>query len=155
MAHFYESFYDFDHYLDQLLQDDPRFFRRTPRPAVTAQQPHVPAVRTMKPHMDLHENVEANTVTATFELPGLKKEDVKIDLHNGRLTVSAESKVSSEHEEGGYAVRERRFGKLSRTLQLPVGVKEQDIKASMEDGVLTLTFPRSGPEAEPKRIMIL
>ena len=73
--------------------------------------------------MDLHENTDANTVTATFEFPGFKKEDVQIDLHNGKLTVAAESKVSSEHEEGGYVVRERRYGKFSRTLQLAQGVK--------------------------------
>lgn len=73
--------------------------------------------------MDLHENKENNSVTATFELPGLKKEDVHIDVHNGRLSVSGETKLSTEHEESGYAVRERRFGKFSRTLQLPQGVK--------------------------------
>jgi HSP20 family protein len=73
--------------------------------------------------MDLHENKENNSVTATFELPGLKKEDVQIDVHNGRLSVSGESRLSTEHEESGYAVRERRFGKFSRTLQLPQGVK--------------------------------
>jgi len=73
--------------------------------------------------MDLHENSDKNSVTATFELPGLKKEDVTIDIHNGRLTVSGESKMSEEHDEGGYAVRERRYGKFSRTLQLPQGVK--------------------------------
>ena len=73
--------------------------------------------------MDLHEDSEKNLVTATFELPGLKKEDVNIDVHSGRLTVNAESTISSEHDESGYAVRERRFGKLSRTLQLPTGVQ--------------------------------
>jgi HSP20 family protein len=73
--------------------------------------------------MDLHEDPNANTVTATFELPGIKKEDVQIDVHNGRLTISAESKMSETHEREGYAIRERRFGKIARTLQLPQGVK--------------------------------
>lgn len=73
--------------------------------------------------MDLHEDHEHNIVTATFELPGLQKEDVQIDVHSNRLTVSAESKQSNEFEENGFAVRERRFGKISRTLQLPEGVK--------------------------------
>jgi HSP20 family protein len=72
--------------------------------------------------MDLYENSQTNSVTATFELPGLKKEDVQIDMHNGRLTVSGESQLSTEHEQRGYAVRERRFGKFSRMLQLPRGV---------------------------------
>ena len=73
--------------------------------------------------MDLHEDNEKNLVTATFELPGLQKDDVQIDVHNNRLTVSAEAKQSEEFEEHGYAVRERRYGKFSRTLQLPAGVK--------------------------------
>ena len=73
--------------------------------------------------MDLHEDAEKNLVTATFELPGLNKENVSIDVHNNALTVAGESRVSSERDEAGYAVRERRYGKWSRTLQLPAGVK--------------------------------
>jgi len=73
--------------------------------------------------MDLHENNESNVVTATFEFPGVSKENVQIDVQNGKLTVSAETTQSSEHDEHGYAVRERRYGKYSRTLQLPQGVK--------------------------------
>ena len=76
--------------------------------------------------MDLHEDKEKNLVTATFELPGLKKEDIQLEIQNGRLSVSAENKISKDYEEGGYAVRERRYGKFSRTLQLPQGVKVID-----------------------------
>jgi len=76
--------------------------------------------------MDLHEDKEKNLVTATFELPGLKKEDIHLEIQNGRLSVSAESKISQDYEEGGYAVRERRYGKFSRILQLPQGVKVFD-----------------------------
>ena len=72
--------------------------------------------------MDLHEDSEKNLVSATFELPGLVKENVHIDVHGNRLTVSAESKRSEEHDENGFAVCERHVGKFSRTLQLPFGV---------------------------------
>ncbi|KAE9400118.1 HSP20-like chaperone [Gymnopus androsaceus JB14] len=108
----------------------------------------------MKPRMDLHEDQTKNTVTATFEMPGLKKEDVQIDFHSGQLTISGESKISSEHQQEGYLVRERGFGKVSRTLKLAHGVKEDDIKASMENGVLMVTFPKSGAEAPAKKITI-
>ncbi|KAJ8508294.1 hypothetical protein ONZ45_g9426 [Pleurotus djamor] len=104
--------------------------------------------------MDLHEDTEKNLVTASFEFPGVKKEDVYIDFHNGRLTVSAENNISSEKNENGYAVRERRYGKFSRTLQVPQGIQEGDIKASMEDGVLSVTFPKSTPEVAPKKITV-
>lgn len=73
--------------------------------------------------MDVHEDAQANTVTATFELPGLKKEDVNIDVHNNMLSISGESKVASDRDENGYAVRERRYGKFSRSIPLPQGVK--------------------------------
>jgi HSP20 family protein len=73
--------------------------------------------------MDLHENNQQNRVTATFDFPGLSKENIQIDLHNGKLTISAETKQSEEHDEAGYAVRERRYGKYSRTLQIPQGIK--------------------------------
>ena len=73
--------------------------------------------------MDVHEDAQTNTVTATFELPGLSKENVSIDVRDNVLTVSGESTISSEHDEKGYAVRERRFGKFSRSLPLPQGIK--------------------------------
>ena len=71
----------------------------------------------------MHEDKEKNLVTATFELPGLNKENVSIDVHNNALTVAGESRVSSERDEAGYAVRERRFGRFSRSIPLPQGVK--------------------------------
>ena len=72
--------------------------------------------------MDQHENADTNTVTATLELPGLSKENIQVDVHNSRIDISGESQISSDHEESGYVVRERRHGKFSRTLQLPRGV---------------------------------
>ena len=73
--------------------------------------------------MDLHEDKEKNLVTAQFELPGLTKDKVNIDLHDNVLTVSGESSISTEHDEKGYAVRERRYGKFSRSLPVPQGIK--------------------------------
>jgi len=122
--------------------------------------------------MDLHEDNGKNLVTATFEFPGsLKKEDVHLEIHDNRIVVSVENKISEEHDEAGYAVRERRYGNFSRTLQLPQGVKvldspmsglfqltrvlqDDEIKAGMEDGVLTVTFPKSGAELALKKITI-
>ena len=125
--------------------------------------------------LDLHEDKDKNLVTATFELPGLAKENVNIDLTDNVLTISGESTISSERDEKGYAVRERRYGKFSRSLPVPQGIKvspvgfpipcgnrliltnaeqPEDIKASMENGVLTVTFPRTTPEQAPKKITI-
>ncbi|KAF8628706.1 hypothetical protein AX17_005929 [Amanita inopinata Kibby_2008] len=152
--YFYEPFSDFDRLFNEAF--DARFRPLgQPSSGTTVQRRAGETGEVGRPHrprMDLHENVENNTVTATFELPGLTKENVHIDVHNGRLSISGESKTSAEHEEGGYAVRERRYGKFSRTLQLPQG--DEQIRAAMGDGVLTVTFPKSTPEAAPKKITI-
>ena len=121
--------------------------------------------------MDLHEDTEKNLITAVFDFPGVLKEDVQLHFQNGKLTVSAETKKSEEHVDTGFTLRERHLGKLSRTLQLPQGVQvcrcpginvnwpyivEQDeqIKATMENGILTVTFPKILPELLPKKIVI-
>jgi len=104
--------------------------------------------------MDLHEDKETNRVTAFFELPGVKKEDISIDLQGGRLTITAENKPPEDLNKEGYAIRERRYGKFSRTLQVPTGIKEDQIKASMENGILKVQFPKSAPEAESKKINV-
>jgi HSP20 family protein len=109
---------------------------------------------TINLRLDLHEDKENNLITATFELPGMKKEDVSIDVHQEHLTVSGEVNVSSETNEGDYAVRERKCGKFSRSVKLPKGVNPEDINAKMENGVLSVTFPATQPENAPSRIAI-
>ncbi|SJK99535.1 uncharacterized protein ARMOST_02840 [Armillaria ostoyae] len=146
-VYYYEPFYNFDRLFDAIT-------RPASQQLQAAHDSDNTATKALKPRMDLHEDAAKNTVTATFELPGLKKEDVEIDVHDGRLAVSGESKISSEHEENGYAVRERKFGKFSRTLRLPQGVKEEEIKASLDNGLLTVTFPKASPETAPTKIAI-
>lgn len=71
--------------------------------------------------MDVHENVEDNTVTAMFDLPGVERDQINIDVNQDRLTVSGETSTSEKRDERGYTVRERSCGKFSRTLMLPQG----------------------------------
>ena len=71
--------------------------------------------------MDIHESPDSNLVTATFELPGLTKENVNIDIQNNSLLVSGEVSTSSELNENGYVHRERRTGRFSRRVPLPAG----------------------------------
>ena len=73
--------------------------------------------------MDLDEDIEKNTVVATFEFPGLTKNDVQVDVNNGRLSVLAETKRDTEKGQHGHAITERQYGKFLRTLQLPQGVE--------------------------------
>ncbi|KAK7461909.1 hypothetical protein VKT23_008340 [Stygiomarasmius scandens] len=152
-VYYYEPFYNFDRFLDEFFSG-PRGNNNQQRIQQSGQGESNAVTQSLKPRMDLHEDSSKNVVTATFELPGMTKEDVNIDVHDGRLTVSGEVKSSEEHEKDGYAVRERRFGKFSRTLRLPQGVKDEEIKASMENGVLTVSFPKAAAEAAPKKITI-
>jgi len=73
--------------------------------------------------MDLHEDADKNLVTATFELPGLSKDEINIDVHNGNLTISGEVSESTEKNEHGYSVRERKTGRFARSVRLPEGTK--------------------------------
>lgn len=73
--------------------------------------------------LDIYHDDKSNAVTATFDIPGMQKEDVSIDVHNNLLTVSGETKQSMDRNEEGYSLRERRYGRFSRSLSLPPGVK--------------------------------
>ena len=90
---------------------------------------HSSIANSFNSRMDLHESKEKNELTATFELPGIKKEDVSIDVHNNRLVVSGQSNTTNELEKDGYAVRERRFGKFERVLPFPIGIKVRNSSA--------------------------
>ena len=103
--------------------------------------------------IDVHESDEDNLVTATFELPGMKKTDFSVELHGNRLVVSGEAKIPKQKEES-YTVKERRGGKFSRNLTVPIGTELEDITASMADGLLTITYPKSSEEHDSKVIAI-
>lgn len=74
--------------------------------------------------------------------PGLKKEDFKIDVEKGVLTISAEKDHSEETKEDNYTRREFRYASFKRSFQLPEGIKEEDIKATYQDGVLMIDLPK-------------
>ena len=92
--------------------------------------------------MDLHASKEKNELTAIFELPGMKKEDVSIDVHNNRLIVSGKSSISKDVEKDDYIRRERNFGSFSRSLPLPNGISVSfpDTSLSFIDVLLTRLY---------------
>jgi HSP20 family protein len=106
-----------------LLLRRPSFIYSSQGEQSYCQASRVSPVLTFFRRMNLHEDVEGNLVTATFELPGLSKDKVNIDVHNNHLTISGEVAESSELSQGGYKIKERRSGKFSRTLQLPEGTQ--------------------------------
>lgn len=88
------------------------------------------------------------------ELPGVKPEDVDVTVQDGVLTVSGVRKAEEEVEHGGYYLRERRHGSFSRSMTLPEGVDEENIRARFEDGVLEITIDGAAAVREPRRIQI-
>jgi len=103
------------------------------------------------PAVDVYEDKDNLLVRA--ELPGMKKEDIEISLHEGFLTLSGERKAE-EKQEGSETYRsERWLGRFHRTLSLPCAVVPDKIKATYTDGILTVTLPKA-EEAKPKQIAI-
>lgn len=101
------------------------------------------------PALDMHEDKDNIIVKA--ELPGMKKEDIDISLHDGSLSVSGERKSEGKFENAEVYRSERFFGRFQRTLPLPAPVAVDKVKAQYKDGVLTVTLPKT-EEAKPKRI---
>ena len=85
------------------------------------------------------------------DLPGLKKDDIHLELHDGYLTLKGERKSENEEKKDTYRRVERTYGSFQRTFKVPEGLTVKDIKAKYKDGVLELTIPT--PKAkEPKAI---
>jgi HSP20 family protein len=103
------------------------------------------------PALDIYQTPSTVVVKAT--LPGLKPEDVSIDVTGDTLTVKGEGKAEQEVKREDYLYQERRYGTFSRSVVLPSGLKTDKTEATMEDGVLTLTIPKA-EEAKPKTIKV-
>lgn len=88
-----------------------------------------------------------------LDLPGVKLEDVSIELRDGVLEVAGQRIRDGEPRAAGFARTERRFGAFSRSFRLGKGVDEGNIRARMEGGVLTVTLPKR-EEAQPRKIAI-
>ena len=95
---------------------------------------------------------DSEKVYLEAETPGMKIEDLDIGIFGEEVTVSGERK--SLHREGvAYQRRERGIGKFSRSLRLPVAVDADRVEATLRDGVLTLTLPKSAA-AKPRKIVV-
>ena len=103
------------------------------------------------PAMDLSETADGFTVEAA--VPGLKPEDLNITLENNVLTISGTMRESGQGNDRNVHRTERRFGSFQRSLTLPNTVKADEITASLEHGVLTLSIPKA-EAVKPRQISI-
>jgi len=130
----------FDQLFEDLLENfwEPQRFSRS-------------MARILRPAMDVAENENAYMIR--IDLPGMKPEDVNIELEGDLLTISGEMGDTVEKEGDRYHYRERHYGSFKRSLRLPNIIDTEQADAKFENGVLTLTLPKR-PEARPKRISI-
>jgi HSP20 family protein len=106
---------------------------------------------TWNPAVDLYEKDDHFMITA--ELPGVDKNDVKIDLKDRLLTLSGERTYDNEVKEENYYRRERSYGKFQRAFTLPADVDSDKIKAELKDGVLRIEVPKP-EEKKAKQVTI-
>lgn len=90
------------------------------------------------------------------ELPGFSKEDIRIDIKDGILTIRAERKSDAEtrDESNRYVRRERHYGSFARSFDLD-GIREEDISAAYRDGILRVTLPKADPKPEGGRTLTI
>jgi HSP20 family protein len=93
-----------------------------------------------EPYVDIQETLTEVLVTA--ELPGIKKKDIKLNVTEDMLEISAEAREEVAEERPGLVRKERRIGKFYRSLSLPCKVKPEEAKAKYVDGVLEVRLPR-------------
>ena len=103
------------------------------------------------PALDLYQS--SDHFLAVVELPGMRKEDIDISLHDGTLTISGERKRDSD-KNGETAQRTERYvGTFRRSISLPTRVDANKVSATYEDGILRVTLPKA-EEAKPKQIQV-
>ena len=103
------------------------------------------------PAIDLYE--DKDNLIAKAELPGMKREEIDISVHDGTLTISGERRYEEKNQEAEPYRSERFFGRFHRTLALPKPVQSDKATANYKDGILTVILPKT-EEAKPKQIQV-
>lgn len=114
------------------------FFDDFARPVRSAARHTTPSTSLM--NTDVKETKEGYELD--IDLPGYKKEDVKAELKNGYLTISAATNSTKENKEEKYLRRERFYGSCSRSFYVGEDIEQSDIKAKFEDGILKVFVPK-------------
>lgn len=133
---------NFDRFLNDSFFND-RFFLPVEK--------QVKRVSSFNPSVDIYENEENIVINA--ELPGVKKDDVSIDLDGRVLTISGERKFDEESKEKTWYKRERYYGSFKRAFTLPEFTDQEKINAEFKDGILEITIAKP-EEVKPKQIAI-
>lgn len=124
------------------------FFRSFLRPWRQENWPATPQIK-----IDLHEDDQAYTVKA--EIPGVRKEDIDVQIEGNQVQIGAEVKQSKDSPEKGRVLRtERYYGYVSRTFSLAHEINRNDASARYQDGVLELKLPKAAPGPSSRKLAI-
>lgn len=105
------------------------------------------------PKIDVFER--DNRLVTRVDLPGMKKEDVSVEVTDGHLALSGERKRETEEKKDNFYRTEREYGSFYRAVPLPEGVELEDVKATFSDGVLEVSVPLPArPEAKVRKVQI-
>jgi len=102
--------------------------------------------------LDVHERDDAFELQA--EIPGVKKDDIRVEIDGGVVSLQAEVRQEDSKNEGRSIRSERYYGSVSRMVQLPTEVDETKAKAKYENGVLRLTLPKKAESRSQRRLAI-
>jgi HSP20 family protein len=135
----------------ELEEVSDRLNRMFARPAVRANGKETMIVADWTPTVDISETDGEYQIKA--EIPDVRKEDVKVTLEDGVLTIQGERKQEKEEKGKKYHRIERSYGSFVRSFSLPDVIDEEKVKAEFKDGVLNLHLPKS-EKAKPKAIEV-
>jgi HSP20 family protein len=110
-----------------------------------------PAYAWSSPSIDMYETEHEVMVKAA--LPGIKAEEVQINVTNNLLTIRGETKQEEEKQDKSWHIREHRWGAFERSIRLPSGVIADKARADFDNGILTITLSKSD-EVKPKTITV-
>ncbi|ANW96432.1 heat-shock protein [Wenyingzhuangia fucanilytica] len=111
---------------------------------------HFSKTNTTIPLVNVSENHDGFSIE--MAIPGFKKDDFKLELDNGRLTISSEKE--EKREDDHYAVKEYSYQSFSRSFTLSESIEQENIEASYDDGILKVFIPKK-EEAKPKPIKVI
>ncbi len=94
-----------------------------------------------------------NEFVLELDLPGFESDDVEVKVEKGVLSITGERTVEKEEEKGTYHLRERSWGKFSRSFSIPHTIDSKKVGADFHKGVLTVTLPKA-PEAKARKIEV-
>jgi HSP20 family protein len=103
----------------------------------------------LTPAVDIDDTDREMVVTA--ELPGVTEKDVEVNLAGDILTIKGEKKAEHEEKNGDGYYMERRFGSFTRSIRLPFEVKDENVEAKFNNGVLTVRLPKPADMQKPVR----